>query len=182
MKRLIATSVLLFFIALLGGCYYDPGYSYVRGGGTHGDAYYGRGSVRYDDGYYAPYYDGYAPGYYGSYAGYPCCYGSGVVVGVGTSWRSAPRYRDDYRRDRDGHYDRDRGWYGHRDGDRSQVYDRRRQDDRAIRGRSDNGSHAYTQRVDPRERADTPRGRPAPRSRDDARDREERHRSRYEQR
>ena len=96
MHKFMAGLVIAVGAAMLGGCYYEPGYSYVRGNGG-GDAYYGRAAPVYDDGYYAaPGYGYYGPGYYdgwggGYYGG--CCYSSGVVLGVGGSWRSGPRYR-----------------------------------------------------------------------------------------
>ncbi|MDR6640811.1 hypothetical protein J2X57_000005 [Luteibacter sp. 1214] len=94
--------VLLMTLAVslpLTGCYYDPGYGYVRNG-SGGDAYYGEettttivdpGYGYYDNGY------GYGPG---------CCY-SGVTVGA--VWYDYGGRR--YYRGRDGNYfDRD----GHR--------------------------------------------------------------------
>lgn len=92
MKRGLAWLSIVLAGAALGGCYYEPGYSYVRGSGG-GDAYYGRATTVYDGGYgygVAPGY--YGGGYYGDYYGRPCCYGSRVVVGVGTGWYG-PRYR-----------------------------------------------------------------------------------------
>lgn len=83
MKRLMASFVLIAAAAALSGCYYDPGYSYVRGTGYSGDAYYGQGNAYY----VAP---GYYDGYYGSgYYGYGCCYSPGVSIG----WYGGPRYR-----------------------------------------------------------------------------------------
>lgn len=89
MKPVLAVMVLA-AAATLSGCYYDPGYSYVRGSGESGDAYYGRGGATvYDDGYYAsPYY---APSYYGYY--YGCCYSSGVNVGIRGTWHDRPYHR-----------------------------------------------------------------------------------------
>ena len=49
MKRILACLVLI-GVTTLSGCYYNPGYSYVRTTGYGGDAYYGTS-------YYA------APGY-----------------------------------------------------------------------------------------------------------------------
>lgn len=95
MRRLVLGTALLVGAVSLSGCYYDPGYSYVRGNGYVGDAYYGSGStVVYDNGYYAP-------GYYG---GYGCCYSPGVVVG-GVWYRDRYRYHD-------GWYGRPGGWRG----------------------------------------------------------------------
>ena len=127
MKRLMAGIALLIGTAALSGCYYDPGYSYVRSTGYQGDAYYGDGgSTVYDDGYAPGYYA--TPGYYGS--GYYGGYGSGVNVDIGTVWYSGSRgrYRGrgyDDRRWRGS--DHDHGWqlgraggeahYSHRDGD-----------------------------------------------------------------
>lgn len=97
MKRMLAIMVLVAAAATLSGCYYDPGYSYVRRSGEGGDAYYGRGTTTvYEDGYYASPYDG--PGYYSDYYGggyYGCCYNSGVSVGIRGNWRDRPRYRHD---------------------------------------------------------------------------------------
>jgi hypothetical protein len=103
MKRLVAGLALIIGTAALSGCYYDPGYSYVRSSGYQGDAYYG------DGGYVAPAYYGsgyYGPDYYGGYA-------PGVSVDIGTVWYGGSRghYRgrdyDDYRWRGGGH---DRGW------------------------------------------------------------------------
>jgi hypothetical protein len=113
MKPHLAGFALIVVAAALSGCYYDPGYSYVRSSGQGGDAYYGRGSSTY---YAQPgYYDGYdGSGYYGNaYYGsgyYGCCYGSGASIGIGSGYYEEPRYRsNDHRgRDRDdrGHHDR----------------------------------------------------------------------------
>jgi hypothetical protein len=114
MKRILASFILIAVAVSLSGCYYDPGYSYVRGSAYRGDAYYGQGATTY---YAAPgYYDGYYPGYYGDgyYGYYGCCYTPGVSVGIGGAWYGGSRYhghdRDDrgYRRDRDGGYHDDR--------------------------------------------------------------------------
>lgn len=115
MKRLLASLALIAAASALSGCYYDPGYSYVRGSGSSGDAYYGDGGNAY---YAAPsYYDGYyGSGYYGG--GYGCCYSPGVSVGISSGWYGGgSRYRhDDDRGHRD--YRRYSGqWQGHRDGD-----------------------------------------------------------------
>ena len=101
MKRLLALVSILGATALLSGCYVAPDYSYVRGNGYQGGAYYGSGpAVVYNDSYYA------SPYYYGSY--YGCCWAPGITVGG--VWYSRPRYdRDDYHR---------RHVYYHRDGDR----------------------------------------------------------------
>lgn len=112
MKRLLASLVLIVAAATLSGCYYDPGYSYVRGSGYSGDAYYGDGGNAYyaAPGYYPGYYDGYYGGYYG------CCYAPGVSVGVSSVWYGGSRYRHDgYRgyRDYHGHAGQ---WRGHGDG------------------------------------------------------------------
>lgn len=61
---------------LLGGCYYTPGYSYIRGDGSAGDAYYGIApdpSVSYYGGV----------GYYGSYDSPSWCCGYGYGYGYG---------------------------------------------------------------------------------------------------
>lgn len=125
MKRMLAGFALALGTAALSGCYYDPGYSYVRGNGYQGDAYYGEGpSVIYQPDYYG--YDG--PGYYGPGWGYyGCCYSSGVSVGISGTWYGG------------GHRGRD--WRGHRHGDRDggrrQGHDGRhgRGDPRGHRGR-----------------------------------------------
>ncbi|TAL85750.1 MAG: hypothetical protein EPN74_07050 [Rhodanobacter sp.] len=117
MRRVLAVMVLVAAAATLSGCYYDPGYSYVRASGEGGDAYYGRGTTTvYDDGYYAnPYYygSGYYPGYYGG-GYYGCCYNSGVSIGIHGRWRDRPHDRrdgDGYR----GHEERHREYAGHED-------------------------------------------------------------------
>jgi hypothetical protein len=83
MKRALLGALLAAGVLGLSGCYYDPGYSYVRSNGYSGPAYYGTATstVVYGNGY---------PGYYGSGYGYGCCYSPGVVVGG--VW-----YRDGYR-------------------------------------------------------------------------------------
>jgi hypothetical protein len=95
MKRLLASLALITAAAALSGCYYDPGYSYVRGSVYSGDAYYGQGGNAY---FVAPnYYDGYY-GYYG------CCYAPGVSIGY---------YGDSrYRYYRGGGYRGDGGYHG----------------------------------------------------------------------
>ena len=126
MKKWLLGGVVVIASSLLGGCYVAPGYSYVRDG-YGGDAYYGRGTAVYDDGYYAPGY--YAPNYYygGGYA-----YPGGVSIGISRTWyggsRDRYRHRDHYRDEhhdddhrRDQHHDRSwsggsrddrRGWSG----------------------------------------------------------------------
>jgi hypothetical protein len=95
MKRLLASLVLIVAAAALSGCYYDPGYSYVRG-----SAYY-----------VAPgYYDGYYGGYYG------CCYAPGVSVGVSSVWYGGSRYRHDGYRDHRDYRSHAGQWRGHGDG------------------------------------------------------------------
>ena len=68
MKRLLSGFVLVALAALLSGCYYNPGYSYVRATPYAGAAYYGNGVVYGNGyGYYAApaWYDGwYGPRYY----------------------------------------------------------------------------------------------------------------------
>jgi hypothetical protein len=108
MKRLLASLVLIVAAAALSGCYYDPGYSYVRGSGYSGDAYYGDGGNAY---YVAPgYYDGYYGGYYG------CCYAPGVSVGVSSVWYGGSRYRHDGYRDHRDYRSHAGQWRGHGDG------------------------------------------------------------------
>jgi hypothetical protein len=113
MKRLLASFALIVATATLSGCYYDPGYSYVRSSGHGGDAYYGECGNAY---YVVPgYYDGYYGGYYGG-GYYGCCYAPGVSVGIGSVWYGGSRYRHGgYRDHRD--YRRHGGhWQGRRDG------------------------------------------------------------------
>lgn len=74
-------SLILVAAATLSGCYYDPGYSYVRNSGYNGDVYYGDAAAT--GSYYA------VPGYYG---GYGCCYAPGVSLGIGGVWYGGPRY------------------------------------------------------------------------------------------
>ncbi|MGP1665582.1 MAG: hypothetical protein ACTS5I_06660 [Rhodanobacter sp.] len=96
MKRLLAGLVVITLAGVLSGCYYSPGYSYVRGTPAGGDAYYGQQPApAYDDGYY--------PGYYGGY-GYGCCYAPGVSVGISSVWYGGSRYhRGPYRNYRGDH-------------------------------------------------------------------------------
>lgn len=112
MKRMLAGLALVLGTAALSGCYYDPGYSYVRGNGYQGDAYYGEGpSVIYQPDYY-----GYG-GYYGPGWGYGCCYSSGVSVGISGTWRGDSRHyrgRDWSRERHDDRHDR-RDWRGRDD-------------------------------------------------------------------
>ena len=111
MKRHLASFALIVVAAALSGCYYDPGYSYVRSSGQGGDAYYGRGESTYyaapgyDDGYYGNGYYGNA--YYGS-GYYGCCYGPAVNIGIGSGYYGGPRYRSYDDRGGRGHDDRDR--------------------------------------------------------------------------
>ncbi|MEO6799487.1 MAG: hypothetical protein ABI178_06085 [Rhodanobacter sp.] len=101
MKRVLASMVLIAATSALAGCYYDPGYSYVRNSSVGGDAYYGQGGAVYEaaPGYYGSYYGGggyyggYYPGYYGGYGGYGCCYAPGVTIGVGRTWYDGRHYR-----------------------------------------------------------------------------------------
>jgi hypothetical protein len=152
MKRLMAGIALLIGTAALSGCYYDPGYSYVRSTGYQGDAYYGDGGgAVYDEGYAPAYYA--APGYYGS--GYYGGYGSGVNVDIGTVWYSGSRGRyrgrgyDDRRwrgSDHDHGWQRGRGGevhYSHRDGDmhRSGGYHSRGGNDRSHGRHGDHDGH-----------------------------------------
>lgn len=132
MKRMLAGLALVLGTAALSGCYYDPDYSYVRGNGYQGDAYYGEGpSVIYEPDVYGYYGPGW--GYYGG-----CCYSSGVSVGVSSTWYGGSHHyrgrdrdwRSDQRRyDRD---DRDRYRRGDGDGDgyRRDRRDRDRDHDR----------------------------------------------------
>lgn len=83
MKSLVSGFFVVALAVLLSGCYYDPGYSYVRATPYAGAVYYGSGGGYYaDPGWYDP--GWYDPGWYGYggwYGGYGCCYASGVVVG-----------------------------------------------------------------------------------------------------
>jgi hypothetical protein len=147
MKRLVSGLILIVAAATLSGCYYDPGYSYVRGPGPAGDAYYGDGGGAR---YVAPAYDGYyGDGYYGGggyydYGGggdYGCCYSPGVSVGISSTWYGGSRYRrdDDYRGHRD--YDNHAGhWQGRSDGG-DRRGDARNYGGQGSRGDSDRGSH-----------------------------------------
>lgn len=118
MKRLLASLALIAGFSALSGCYYDPGYSYVRSSGSGGDAYYGEGGDTY---YAAPSYYG---GYYGSgyYDGGYYGYSPGVNIGISSGWYGDSRYRyDGYRGHRDYRdyrdYRRHAGqWQGRRDG------------------------------------------------------------------
>lgn len=92
MRRLSLSLLALPVCLALTGCYYDPGYGYVRNG-TGADAYYGTQTTTTVVGGGVGYYDGPDYGYYG-YGG--CCYGGTTVI-----------YRDAYGR----RYDGDR--YGH---------------------------------------------------------------------
>lgn len=118
MKRLLASLALTAAVVAVSGCYYDPGYSYVRGSGYVGDAYYGDGGSTYvvTPGYYDGYYDNYYGGYYGN-GYYGCCYAPGVSVGVGSVWYGGSRYRHDGYRDDHRDYRGHAGqWQGRRDG------------------------------------------------------------------
>lgn len=138
MKRLLSVFVLLVAGTALSGCYYDPGYNYVRASGQRGDAYYGEGGGTR---YVVPSY-GYDT-YYGGY--YDCCYAPGVSVGIGSSWygRSGYRRGDDYRYRRNyGHGDRRR--QGHAGRDHSG-------------GRHDTGSHGSEPRPSREQHRSAPR-------------------------
>jgi len=129
MKRRIAILGLAVAAASLSGCYYDPGYSYVRNNGYQGDVYYGRSAPVYDDGY-----DSW-PGYYGYYG---CCYGygPGVSVGVSRAWYGGTRYRRDGRG----------GWHGGHAHDRRPAYRGNDRADRADRGRDRGGNRGGSDR------------------------------------
>lgn len=109
MKHWLAACFLLGATASLTGCYYDPGYSYVRGTTYSGDAYYGQAAPVYSGGYYAPAYGG----YYGDYGGYGCCYSPGVSIGISRGWYGGGHY---YRGGHD--YYRGHGYHGSYDGHR----------------------------------------------------------------
>jgi hypothetical protein len=108
MKHWLAVCFLLGATVSLTGCYYDPGYSYVRGNHYAGDAYYGQAAPVYNDGYYAPGYDGYYNGYYG------CCYGPDVSIGIGGGWYGGRHYYRGGRDDDRGHAYRGGGYNGYR--------------------------------------------------------------------
>lgn len=121
MKRLLASLALITAAAVLSGCYYDPGYRYVRHSGYGGDAYYGQGDGAY---YAAPgYYDGYYGGGYYDNGYYGCCYAPGVSVGISSGWYGGSRDHgyQDYRGSRDyrgsgyrgGHDDHRSDYRGH---------------------------------------------------------------------
>lgn len=143
MKRLLAVFALGAVAASLTGCYYDPGYSYVRQTGYAGDAYYGRAAPAYDDTYYgAPGYDDgyYGDGYYGGY--YGCCYAPGVSVGISSGWYGGSRHyrdRDDGYRDRDGDHRRDYRGHAGQWQSRSAPDNRSRGGDAPSRGGSRHG-------------------------------------------
>lgn len=169
MKRVLSGLILIAAAATLSGCYYDPGYSYVRGSGHAGDAYYGDGGGAR---YVAPAYDGYYDrGYYGNgyYGGgnYGCCYAPGVSVGISSTWYGGSRYRrDDYRGQRD--YRSHAGqWQGRsNDGRRSDSHGNGSQQPRGnsdrSRGNSDRGSRGDGQgsRGNGGDRPEGNRGRP----------------------
>jgi hypothetical protein len=131
MKRKIALLGLVVAAVSLSGCYYDPGYSYVRNSGYQGDVYYGRSAPVYDDSYYG------TPGYYNYYG---CCYdygyAPGVSIGVTHTWYGGARYRHDYR----GRWHGGRAYGGHRrpayrgDGHRDHGQDRDGSDRRSHGG------------------------------------------------
>ena len=77
MKHLLAGIALVAVTSVLSGCYVAPDYSYVRGNGYGGDAYYGSGPAVVYNGYYAPGLYGYGYGGYG-YGLYGCCYAPGI--------------------------------------------------------------------------------------------------------
>ena len=87
MKKWLLGGAVVIASSLLAGCYVAPDYGYVRGGGYGGDAYYGRSTAVYDDGYYAPgyyyrrpyYHDSFNFGYYSG--GHHSGWGVGVHVG-----------------------------------------------------------------------------------------------------
>lgn len=114
MKHWLAVCFLLGATASLAGCYYDPGYSYVRSTPYVGDAYYGRSAPVYDD-YYAPGYDAYYDGYYG------CCYAPGVSIGISDGWYGGRHHYRGWRGDHDHDHDYHGGGYhghgGHHDHD-----------------------------------------------------------------
>ena len=171
MKHLFALGAVLAATTLMAGCYYDPDYSYVRGGGEAGDAYVGSGVTPvyddngYDDAGYAPVYGG---GYYGGgYPGYGygCCYSSGVAVGVSSTWvGGGGRYHyDDAYRSRQHYRDHDHGWYGRSDGDRDRHQDRDR-DNEGYRGRDRRDRENQQSRAgpDPKRRVEYRPERPPP--------------------
>ncbi|MEI7036175.1 hypothetical protein [Fulvimonas yonginensis] len=120
MKRVLAGLALVLGTAALSGCYYDPDYSYVRGNGYQGDAYYGEGpAVIYEPDYYG--YGWYGPGW-----GYYGCCGSGVSVGISGTWYEGGHH----------YHGRDRDWRSERHwNDRDDRVRERRDPPREWRGR-----------------------------------------------
>lgn len=113
--------------AILSGCYYDPGYSYVRSNGYGGDAYYGQRTVVYQGGYDVTPGYGYDGGYYGGgYYGYA----PAVSVGISRGWYDGSRY------DGAGRYRHDGGR-----GDDHRRYDMRRQHGQPPAQGRDRGGH-----------------------------------------
>jgi hypothetical protein len=102
LKRLLAGVAVLGATSLLSGCYVSPDYSYVRGNGYAGAAYYGQGPTVVYRGYDAyPY-----PYYYG------CCWAPGVTVGG--VWYGGHRYYRGHDWHRDGRWHgRSGSWHGH---------------------------------------------------------------------
>ncbi len=145
MKRLLASVALIAAAAALSGCYYDPGYSYVRSSGYGGDAYYGQGSSYYVR---PAYYDGYyGSGYYGS-GYYGCCYAPGVSIGISSGWyggsgyyrRGWPAYRGGYRGHDRYRHDSHRG---HRDSHQRPGRSSGNHRDRSRGGRNHDGGRGH---------------------------------------
>ena len=108
MKRLLAGLTLCTAIGALSGCYYDPGYSYVRSNAYAGDVYYGAATTVYSDG---DYYGGAYPSYW--YPGYDCCYGGGINVWYGRGYyRGRPGYWGHGYGGRGGYVGHGGNWHG----------------------------------------------------------------------
>jgi hypothetical protein len=110
MKRLLSMLALSVAFAVLSGCYYDPGYTYVRSG-AGGDAYYGAAvaPAYYGDYGYGYGFDGFGYGY-----GYGCCYGPAFGLGFSSIFIDSRGFRH--------YYNRGYGGYGYRGGYRGGYY------------------------------------------------------------
>ena len=144
MRHLFAGVALVIAAAALSGCYYEPGYGYVRGSTYSGDAYYGTPAPVYNDGYYGGYYDDY--GYSG------CCYAPRVSVGIRSVWYGGSGYRGDGRAyyghgydryDRRGSSPRGGRYDGRGDGHSSHAGNSRRGDHDRDRDRDRDGSRGH---------------------------------------
>jgi predicted aminopeptidase len=142
MRQLVRFALLAGTVSLLAGCYYDPGYNYVRptDESGQGDVYYGTPEP-------APVYDtGYGPaGYYGPDYGDYGYYGGGF--GVSTIWVDdghGHRYRREVPRgDGRGHdFNHDHDHDGdHRPGGDGRPHDWNGRDHGSAGGRPPDGGH-----------------------------------------